>query len=503
MTSKQALESWGQFSSIFLSPADVDPNEPTEIKEARRQRLEADPEQWFSYYFKQYCTASPAQFHKDATQRVIANTEFYEVRIWSRELAKSTRTMLEVLYLTLVGHPADNARVKKKYALLISNSLDNATRLLMPYKTNLECNELLLHDYGQQVQSGSWQAAEFITRSGAAFRALGVGQSPRGARNEEARPDILLFDDIDTDADCLNGDIVRKKWRWIEEAAIGTRSVSQPTTIIFCGNLIAHDSCMARAQQFADHAGIVNIRNDDGLSSWPEKNTEEHIARVLKQKSHASMLKEYFNNPVSEGAVFKQVSWKDLPDIHEYDGLVCYTDPSYSDEGDFKATVLVGKWQDEFHIIACFLEQTTIAQMIQWHIDIASRLPVPCRFYMEQVFMQHTLIDQVNNEARKRGVRLCVQPDNRKKTNKYARIELLLEPLNRNGQLFLNEQERNNPHMQRLEQQFLAFGPGSRSHDDGPDAVEGAIYIFGERTNLDLLRDMEVGALLRNHQSLN
>jgi hypothetical protein len=294
MTNKQTLENWAGFSSIFLSPADVDPNEPEADKEARRQRLEADPEQWFTYYFKQYCTAPAAQFHKEATQRVVGNPEYYEVRIWSRELAKSTRTMLEVLYLSLAGHPVGDTRLKKKYVLLISHSLDNATRLLMPYKANLECNELLLHDYGAQVQAGTWQAAEFTTRSGAAFRALGVGQSPRGARNEEARPDILLFDDIDTDADCLNGDIVKKKWRWIEEAAIGTRSVSQPTTIIFCGNLIAYDSCMGRARQFADHHSIVNIRNDDGLSSWPEKNSEEHIDRVLRQKSTASMQKEYF-----------------------------------------------------------------------------------------------------------------------------------------------------------------------------------------------------------------
>ncbi len=498
MTNKQVLDNWDGFSSIFLSPADVDPNESDDAREARRTRLEADPEQWFAYYFKQYCTAPAAQFHKEATQRVIGNPEYYEVRIWSRELAKSTRTMLEVLYLTLAGHPIGDTRLKKKYVLLISNSLDNATRLLMPYKANMECNELLLHDYGQQVQAGTWQAAEFTTRSGAAFRALGVGQSPRGARNEEARPDVLLFDDIDTDADCLNGETVKKKWRWIEEAAIGTRSVSQPTTIIFCGNLIAHDSCMGRAREFADHYSIINIRNEEGTSTWPEKNTEEHIDRVLKQKSTASMQKEYFNNPINEGTVFKQMHWKAIRPLQDYSGLICYTDPSYSDTGDCKATVLVGKWNDEYHIIKCYLEQVTVARMVEWLLEIHKATTAQCRFYMEDVFMQHTLIALVNEAAATAGSKLCLYPDKRKKDSKYTRIELLLEPLNRNGQLFMNEAERNNPHMQRLEQQFMALAPGSRGFDDGPDAVEGAVYLFRQQTNVDGLRALETGTPLRN-----
>lgn len=498
MTNKQVLDNWDGFSNIFMSPANVDPDEPDDAREARRTRLEADPEEWFAYYFNQYCTAQPAQFHKDATQRVVGNPEYYEVRIWSRELAKSTRTMLEVLYLTLAGHPVGDARQKKKYVLLISNSLDNATRLLMPYKINLECNELLLHDYGAQVQSGSWQAAEFTTRNGAAFRALGIGQSPRGARNEEARPDILLFDDIDTDADCLSSDIVKRKWRWIEDAAIGTRSVSQPTTIIFCGNLIANDSCMARAREFADHHSVVNIRDKEGRSTWPEKNTEEHIDRVLKQKSTASMQKEYFNNPISEGAVFKQMHWKAMRPLQDYAGLICYTDPSYSDNGDFKATVLVGKWNNEYHIIKCYLEQATTARMVDWLLEMHRTATASCKFYMEDVFMQHTLIALVNQAATTAGSKLFMHADKRKKDNKYSRIELLLEPLNRNGQLFMNEAERNNPHMQCLEQQFMALAPGSRGFDDGPDAVEGAVYLFRQQANVDSLLELEIGAPLRN-----
>ncbi len=490
MTTKQSLDSWEAHKKAIMSSTTIDEKETLFDRADRIKEYEADPEKWFRYYFPEYYSADPAPFHLEATQRMLQNKEHYEVRMWSRELAKSTRTMMEILYLTLVGHPPDtsdrnegpSSRLKKKYVLLVSNSLDNATRLLMPFKANLEFNKRIIQDYGPQENPGKWQASEFVTDGGVAFRALGVGQSPRGTRNEEARPDILLFDDVDTDADCLNPDIVAKKWRWIEEAAIGTRSVSHPTTIIFCGNRIAADCCIERARSFADEVSLVNIRDGDGYSSWPAKNTQTDIDRVLSQKSYAATQKEYFNNPVTEGAVFKELAYKPALPIEQYSDLICYTDPSYKAGADYKATVLVGKWQNEYHIIKCYLEQTTSAAMIDWHFNIHHlTTPQRCTYYMEEVFLQDVIRKELNDACMQRKIPLNVRGDTRSKPDKFTRIETLLEPLCRNGRLFLNERERYSPHMIRLEEQFLALTPGSHAHDDGPDAVEGAIWLLGER----------------------
>ena len=488
MSEKKILDDWTEHVKVIMESTGVEDDETEEQQAARRQALEADPEQWFSYYFPRYASCPPAPFHLAAAKRVIERPEHYEVRMWSRELAKSTRTMMEVMYLALVGHPPRQTpaaagstppaqRLKKKCVLLISNSLDNATRLLMPYRANLEYNRRLINDYGRQETTGRWQAAEFITQSGVAFRALGAGQSPRGTRNEEIRPDVLIFDDVDTDADCLNPQTIAQKWRWIEEAAIGTRSVSQPTTIIFCGNRIAADCCIVRAAKFADSCDTINIRGNDGLSVWPQKNTEAAIDRVLAQKSYAAMQKEYFNNPVTEGAVFGQMHYKPALPLPAYECLVCYTDPSYKDTCDFKATVLVGYVQGEFHIIKCFLEQTTTAAMLHWHRQLRSMVSgCNCYFYMEDVFMQDVLIRELNDAFKKEGTSMRITGDKRAKPPKFARIETLLEPLNRSGSLFLNIFEQDNPHMQRLEEQFRTFAPGSSAHDDGPDAVEGAVW---------------------------
>jgi predicted phage terminase large subunit-like protein len=489
MTEKQRIAKWLKFIRWGES-AEVDEHETEQDRKKRMARLEEDPEEWFNYYFPRFSYAPPAAFHKEATRRILDNAEWYEVRMWSRELAKSTRTMMEVLYLTLVGHKEGDKRRSKKYVLLISNSLDNAERLLMPYKANLENNKRLMQDYGEQQGIGHWQSAEFTTQTGITFRAIGVGQSPRGARSEETRPDIIVFDDVDTDADCLNPELVARKWRWIEEAAIGTRSISEPTTIIFCGNRIASDTCVERATRFADHVDEINIRDAQGRATWPEKNREVDIDRVLSQKSYAAQQKEYFNNPLTEGAVFKQLAYKPALLLSEYQMLVCYTDPSYKATNDYKATVLVGKRGSEFHVIKCYLEQATTADMIGWlmHMMELTRNSA-CFYLMEQVFMQDVLVKEVCDAGRRIGRPIPIKGDTRQKPDKYMRIESLLEPMHRNGDLYLNETERYNPHMVRLAEQFMAFAPGSRAHDDGPDAVEGAVWYMVNRDAIGKIAD--------------
>ncbi len=468
---------WDKHVECALNAGSVDLNETPDNRDKRIKRLEADYEEWFKYYFDQ-SNAEPAPFHKAATKRVLDNPEWYEVRMWSRELAKSTRTMYETLYQTLTG--------RKKYVMMVSSSYDNATRLLMPYRAELEMNPRIKNDYGTQERSGSWTASEFATRQGVTFRAVGTDQPPRGAKTEKnVRPDVLLFDDIDTDSDCRNPEMINKTWKWIDEAAIGTRSISKATTIIFCGNRIAIDCCVVRACTYADYVDEVNITDKKGKSSWPQKNTDEHIKRVLKQKSYAASQKEYFNNPITEGSVFKKMNYKKMPPLKEYSLLVCYTDPSYKagPNNDYKATVLVGLWKGEYHIIKCFVEQTSTAAMIQWHYKMMDYVGngKSCYYYMEEVFLQELILGEFYATAKRVGRTVPIMGDLRKKDHKFTRIEALLEPLHRNAVLYLNEAEKDNPNMKKLDEQFIAFAPGSRAHDDAPDAVEGAIWLINQK----------------------
>lgn len=480
LTDKQIAAQWDDFAKEMRQATPVNRNETPAEKAKRMSWLEKEGNEveWFKYYFPNFCLSEFAIFHLKMFKRLIKNKRWFELLMWARELAKSTSVMLIVLYLVLVKKELRNI-------LMVSNSFDNAVRLLMPYKITLTNNQRLINDYGVQEKLGAWTDGEFTTRGGVSFRALGAGQSPRGTRNENFRVDCILIDDIDTDEECRNERRIKEKFKWIQEALIPTVSVSGNYRIIVCGNKIAKTCIVSLCEKLADNVSQVNIRNKHGKSSWPQKNSEADIDKILSLISYASAQKEYFNNPISEGTIFKEMTYGQMRPLEEYVFLVAYTDPSFkeSKKNDFKATVLVGKWKDEFHIIKAFVDQTTIANMIDWHyqIDDFVKGKVPVYYFMEANFIQDTLLQEFYKEGIKRGKVIPITGDTRKKPKKIVRIEALLEPLNRNGKLILNESEANNPHMVRLEEQFISLEPGSSAHDDAPDAGEGGIYILNQK----------------------
>lgn len=478
---KRAVADWDIFVEEQNRDAPVDLNESPREKQKRIAALEKDDEAWFKYYFPKFYSSEPAPFHLRSTKRVMSNPEFYEVRPWSRELAKSGRTMMEVLKLTLTG--------KKRNVILCSANKDAAINLLNPYKVMLESNNRIIHDYGTQAGS-PWKEGIFRTRKGVQFIAIGKGQSPRGSRNEEVRPDVLLVDDFDTDEDVRNPDTIDKFWSWFEKAFYATRSISNPLLLIWCGNIIAEYCSTLKAMELADAYEVVNIRDEHGISTWPEKNKEEMIDRVLSKISYAAQQGEYFNNPISQGKVFPELHYKKMQPIKNYQFLVAYTDPSYKagKKNDFKATALVGKWKDEYHVIKTYCAQTTTADMLDWQYEIIKmvRGRVPVFFLIEWPSIDDTLKLEIKKANARHGITLPLRADERVKPEKFYRIESLLEPLNRNEKLWFNEDLKVSEHQKAMEAQFMALSPTSRAHDDGPDAVEGAVFVINDKTINDV-----------------
>lgn len=476
---KKAIDYWDKYRRDLERSTVVDMSETQEDKLQRIKKLEADDEAWFKYYFPNYYSSEPAAFHKRSTKRIMNNPEWIEVKAWSRELAKSARTMMEIIKLGLTK--------KKRSGLMISASADSAIKLLKPYKINFETNQRIINDYGPQQSYGNWSEDDFITKDGFSMVAVGAGQSPRGTRKEDVRPDFILIDDIDTDEECRNPDMIDKKWDWYEQAVYPTRSISKPLLVIWCGNVIAEDCCIKRAMKKADKVEIINIRDKEGKSTWPEKNTEEFIDIALRGISWASIQKEYYNTPITKGKVFKKLHYGKMRPLKDYKFLVAYTDPSYKRKGDYKATVLIGRWKDEYHVLRMFCAQTTVAKMLDWNYEIQKWVggKVPVFFYIEWPWIDDAIKTEIVEANKRHGVAIHPKPDERDKPDKYYRIEAALEPLNRNVKLIFNEDYKGTEDMEAAEGQFLALSPKSRANDDAPDAVEGGKWVLDSKTKND------------------
>lgn len=481
-TDKQLQKEWLEFADNISKSSPIDLNETPTAKKSRLERLEKNPEAWKKYYFPNFYSSEPATFHIEASKRLLKNAEWFEVWAWSRELAKSVSCMMNVLHLTLTG--------KKKNVILTSNSYDNAERLLLPYKIILEKNNRIINDYGTQQSIGNWEVGEFITQKGVAFRALGAGQSPRGTRNNEVRPDVIIIDDFDTDEECRNPTIIKNKVKWLEEALLGTRSISNPLLVLVCGNIIAKFCCVTELMKKADHVSIINIRDKEGQSTWPQKNSEAQIDRVLSKISHAAQQKEYFNNPMTEGEIFKEITWGKCPPMKSCDKIIVYADPSPSNRSvgnaSHKCVVIVGRYRSKFYVYKVWLDVAKTATFIDWlfaaYQELVKNGVDVKRIFIENnslqdAFYTQVLLPQIKAKQESEGVNLPISEDKRNKKDKFDRIEGTLEPIHSKGELIFNEKEKANPHMERMETQLLGVSATTKTMD-GPDALEGAIWLI-------------------------
>ena len=481
----QANKDWQIYFTNFIAEVSADKSESEQARHKRIARLESDFEEWKKYYFPKYCSAPAAPFHKRSSKRILSNPEWYESRVWARALAKDTLCMFETLYQTLTG--------QKKNILLISNSYDKAEELITPYKINLEKNERIINDYGIQQMPGSWTARNFVTTQGVSFTALGAEQSPRGTRNEEVRPDKVIISDIDTDSDVRNPEIINKRWQWFEKAVFPTRQPGDDFQVVFLGNLIAKDCCVARAMKMADKVDIVNLEDADGNSTWPENVSQERIARIRSKISTAAYQAEYMNNPLSEGSVFKEIKWGKVPPLKNFPFLVNYADPSPSNNvkakaNSFKANFLLGILEGKVYVIDGYLDRETNEEFVNWFYYIDKRVAGKTTVYhlIENNKFQDPFFDQVirpliQKKSIAEGKIIPVAPDPRAKPDKFSRIANL-EPLCREGILIFNEAEKENPHFKRLEEQFLLIEPKLSAPSDGPDCIEGAWWIANAKT---------------------
>lgn len=489
---RQAYELWRERCRQVQSVTDTSALRPETPagRERRKARLLANYAAFCEYYFPHYLqlrdkatgevvrTIHNAPFHNEAARTVRDTPNLKAVFMWPRGHAKSTHLDI-FLPLWLMFQPGRLIN----FMVVVGKSEDSAVRLLGDIQAELEANRRLTADFGEQKNGGSWLDGEFRTNSGVKFLACGRGQSPRGLRDREARPDYIVIDDLDDDELCRNERRVREMTDWVKEALFGSLDVGRGR-FIMVGNLISKNSVLYNISRTR---GVVLSKvqavDRDGNPVWREKWTRREAEEYRDFVGYRAWEKEMMHNPIVDGSIFRNewIRWKRLPGLSRYDSLVCYTDPSFrsTTANDYKACRLWGKAGTELHLIDCFVRQATVGEMVRWLYDLYERArdTASVRFYMEANFMQDVILDEFAAEGGLRGYQLPILPDRRKKPGKLQRIEAV-SPLWERGLVWYNEAKRDDPDMQVGIEQTLALERGSRVHDDAPDADEGAIWLL-------------------------
>ena len=497
---RQAIERWQAHTQVIqqMTATTVLRQESAAQKNRRVARLRSDYDAFCEYYFPHFLTLRDqatgralrvvhnAPFHRAAARLIRQTPNLKAVFKWPRGHAKSTHCDIFIpLWLMLQPQPLIH------FMVVVGKSEDAATRLLGDIQAELQYNQRLIADFGEQMSLGDWTSGEFTTRQGIHFLACGRGQSPRGLRNRESRPDYVVIDDLDDDELCQNPDRVERLTNWVREALFGALDVGRGR-FIMVGNLISKTSVLANISAIKGvHVSEVRAVDKEGNPTWADKWTKAEADAYRQFVGYRAWEKEMMHNPIVEGAVFRRewIRWEKRPRWKEFDELVLYIDPSWkgTKKHDYKAAKLWGKSRDGrlWHLRA-FVRQASVAELVRWTYDLyewAQREGTAPKFYIEAGFMQDMLLDDFAAEGKHRGYQLPLLPDKRKKPDKFQRIEASAALWER-GLVCYDLTQKDDTDMQAGLDQTLAFQRGMRGHDDAPDADEGALSILQQHSRI-------------------
>ena len=281
---KQAYEQWKEHCKRVQSITDTAllAGETPAQKDRRILRLQGNYAAFCEYYFPHFLTLRDkttgevirtihnAPFHNAAAAKVKGTPNLKAVFMWPRGHAKSTHMDIFVpLWLMFQPKRLIN------FMVVVGKSEDSATRLLGDIQAELEHNQRIIADFGKQQGNASWQDGEFKAANGVKFLACGRGQSPRGLRDREARPDYIVIDDLDDDELCRNEKRVHDITDWVKEALFGALDVGRGR-FIMVGNLISKNSVLANLTKTKGvHVSVIKAIDKNGEPVWREKWTKE------------------------------------------------------------------------------------------------------------------------------------------------------------------------------------------------------------------------------------
>nr|BFF39064.1 hypothetical protein BACY1_08690 [Tenacibaculum mesophilum] len=454
------------------------------------KELEKDYARWFTELFPFYAKSECAWFHKKLAKLLIENDICNLLAEIYRSGAKSVHLCMGIpLYLYVTG--------KLKFMLLIGQTEPKAKKLISDIQVQLTHNRRFIHYYGKKFKFGDWADGDFSTTDGAKFKAMGIGQSPRGLREAEQRPDYIAVDDVDTKERCNNDERSKKAADWVWEDLKGTfdegserqrfvvanNNFHKNTIINQLKKDFEHNNKKAKEHGFKKTHFIVSVKAVKNLTTfepeWPEKTSAAHWKEKYHSTPYRSFMREYMHVHIVEGSIFKneQIQYKQRLQYRQYDAICLYGDLSYKIAGDFKALIFVGKSKREFHILDCYVRQTSRHNAALWlyeKVESDNLLKNNVSYWIEGLFAQDEFVSDFDLVGDELGWYVPVVADKRSKSGKFDRIESMAGYFER-GNVWFNSAIQNSTDCQELVNQLLAFQKGSGAHDDAPDALHGAI----------------------------
>ncbi|MFZ5584531.1 MAG: phage terminase large subunit [Thermodesulfobacteriota bacterium] len=445
----------------------------------RLARAEADPLWFFRAYLPHYFSRDFAPFHRELIA-LLAPRERAVVPVAvaaPRGFAKTTLVSFGyVLHQTLFA--------KRRFVVIGSDTADLATDLTGYLRLELTHNQRLRQDFGPRCQAQGGQD-DFIVGGQARVLARGSGQRLRGLKHGRFRPDLVILDDLENDKNVRNPRLVRELLDWIREAVYP--AIEPGGSLFIIGTILSQRSALASLIMSPEEPycrftrRVYRALDESGQSIWPARYSTEDLLRQKGLMGSLAFNKEKMNDPRDQQGMFQE-AWLRTYHPAEIEAKTLVTagflDPSLAagETGDYKAVVTVGldPASQVFYVLDAWLRRASIDQLVR-AVLMRNARHAWLVFGVEDNLFQRLLLDEFGRAAAEANATLPI----RGVTHRLAKETRLagLSPLVERGVIRFAPGQGDQG---LLIEQLLHF-PSPNVHDDGPDALQGAVELLRHR----------------------
>ncbi len=443
-------------------------------KADRIERARHDFEFFCKYYLADYFSAESADFHRELVEMVTVHDR--GVAAAPREHAKSTHVSFAFpLHQILFG--------LRHFLIIIRESDQVASANVDDIRRELESNERIREDFGDVCGARKWAESEFITSTGVKVVGRGRGQSMRGMRYKQFRPDLVIADDIEDDEQAESRDRRDKLERWLKRVVLNL--IGPDGKFFMIGTILHHDSVLVRllAQTDVFFTRIWRAETD-GKPLWPARWPISRLEAKKKEIGVRNYATEFMNNPANEeDQIFSPNWWRYFKDDDVEGELdeVAAIDPAIGQKAknDDTAVIVAAERGGNYYVLRVVLKKLKVTQQVELAFSTWREFPRIRKFGFETIAYQSALKQLVDERNIKDNQQLPAVAVDDISSDKIKRISTLA-PMAEQGRIYFPSASSSywTPDVQKCLDQFEALGCSGDSHDDGPDAVERAIKLL-------------------------
>lgn len=437
---------------------------------------------FFNTYFPHYVEFTTADFQKEIFNLTQDENKKFVVIVAFRGSAKSTIMTLSYPIWAMVGD------LNKKFIILLSQTQQQARLILSNIKKEFETNPALMSDFGPFGQDeDEWRANSLVlSKYNTRITAISSGESIRGLRHLQNRPDLIICDDVEDLNSVKTREGRNKSYDWLTGDVVPAGTTN--TKYIIIGNLLHEDSLMMRLKNQILSNKLSGTYKEyplikDGKILWPGKFPGEKSVQEQKLKiaSESAWSREFLLTIISDEDRIVHPEWikyyDELPKDDEFIYTLTGVDLAISekDTADYTAMVSanVYNYSEERKIYILpnpINKRLSFPDAIEEAKNLSRSLGegIPTKLLVEDVAYQSAFIQQLEQkEIPAEGVKL-------KGSDKRARLSLTTHMI-RTGKILFPRKGG-----EKLIEQLVGFG--IEKHDDLADAFSILIiYLISEK----------------------